>query len=255
MLQEDPVYDVGLLQYNFSDKNEIVCYGNKKTCRPTILGYLTNVNIPVVSFIPDAVGVFCIEEGDIYKVYQVYKDVESSIFIKEYQYSLKWIDVGVSEVKGDQGDQGVQGEQGVQGVAGPQGVIGSQGVQGVTGPVGPSGTNSSFQLSYGGNITSSGNYLLYNTSPTTATSGATSYNSRVVIPFNKTLTALSFMGGGTGLSVFNIYKNTVLMSSQLSGAVSGYKTGLNLSFAAGDLCEVTVSISVSGNTNLILFFV
>ena len=255
MLQEEPNYDVGLLQYNFSDKNEIVCYGNKKTCRPTILAYLTSVNIPVVSFIPDALGVFCVEEDSIYKVYQVYKDVESSIFIKEYQYSLKWMSVVACTVEGGQGVQGEQGVQGVTGSQGVQGLTGSTGLTGATGPTGPSGLNTSFQLSYGGNITAVGNYLLYNTSPTTATTALTSYNSRVVIPSNKTLSALSFMGGGTGASVFNIYKNTVLMSSQLSGAVSGYKTGLNLSFAAGDLCEVTVSVSISSNTNLILFFV
>jgi len=35
---------------------------------------------------------YCIrEDNDIYKVYMVYYDKESEIFINEYQYSLCWL--------------------------------------------------------------------------------------------------------------------------------------------------------------------
>ena len=52
-------------------------------------------NIPIVNEIPERWGVYCMreEQNNVYKVFIVYFDKESGIYIKEYQYSLRWINI------------------------------------------------------------------------------------------------------------------------------------------------------------------
>jgi len=83
---------MGLLQYNYTDKQFIIAYSSKEDSLPTLINYLLRNKIALVSDIPQSTGMYCIrEDNDIYKVYMVYYDKESEIFINEYQYSLNWL--------------------------------------------------------------------------------------------------------------------------------------------------------------------
>lgn len=88
-------YDYGLLQYNGSDDNKIVANSILEDTNPTLLNYLIRNNIPLVVEVPDRWGIYCVrdERYNVYKVYMVYFDKESGIYIKEYQYSLQWINI------------------------------------------------------------------------------------------------------------------------------------------------------------------
>ena len=83
---------MGLLQYNYTDKQFIIAYSSKEDSLPTLINYLLRNKIALVGDIPQSTGMYCIrEDNDIYKVYLVYYDKESEIFINEYQYSLSWL--------------------------------------------------------------------------------------------------------------------------------------------------------------------
>ena len=88
-------YDYGLLQYNGTEDNKIVANSILENTEPTILQYLIKNNIPIVNEIPERWGVYCMREehNNVYKVFIVYFDKESGIYIKEYQYSLRWINI------------------------------------------------------------------------------------------------------------------------------------------------------------------
>ena len=83
---------MGLLQYNYTDKQFIIAYSSKEDSLPTLINYLLRNKIALVGDIPQSSGLYCIrEDNDIFKVYMVYFDKESEIFINEYQYSLAWL--------------------------------------------------------------------------------------------------------------------------------------------------------------------
>ena len=83
---------MGLLSYNYTDKMSIIAYSSKEDSLPTLINYLLRNRIALVGDIPQSTGMYCIrEDNDIYKVYMVYYDKESEIFINEYQYSLSWL--------------------------------------------------------------------------------------------------------------------------------------------------------------------
>jgi hypothetical protein len=88
-------YDYGLLQYNGTNDNKIVANSILEDTTPTLLQYLIRNNISVVHEIPDRWGVYCVrdEQETVYMVYTVSFDKESGIYIKEYQYSLQWINI------------------------------------------------------------------------------------------------------------------------------------------------------------------
>ena len=88
-------YDCGLLQYNGTDNNKIVANSIIEDTRPTLLNYLLRNNIPIVDEVPERWGIYCVpnEKPDVFTVYMVYFDKESGIYIKQYQYSLQWINI------------------------------------------------------------------------------------------------------------------------------------------------------------------
>jgi hypothetical protein len=94
-MSDDKQYDFGLLQYNYSDDNKIVANSILEDTKPTLLNYLIRNNIPLVPSIPERWGIYCIqdEKRSVFKVYMVYFDKESGVYISEYQYSLQWINI------------------------------------------------------------------------------------------------------------------------------------------------------------------
>jgi hypothetical protein len=96
----DKQYEFGLLQYRGTDDNKVVANSTREDTEPTLLQYLTWNNIPIVQEVPDRWGVFCVNDS-VYKVYTVYFDKESGIYIKEYQYSLKWISIVAKSLDDD----------------------------------------------------------------------------------------------------------------------------------------------------------
>jgi len=88
-------YDYGLLQYNGTDDNKVVANSILEDTRPTLLNYLIRNNIPIVDEVPERWGLYCVrdEKPDVFKVYMVYFDKEGGIYIKQYQYSLQWINI------------------------------------------------------------------------------------------------------------------------------------------------------------------
>jgi len=91
----DKQYDYGLLQYNGTDDNKIVANSILEDTKPTLLNYLIRNNIPIVNEVPERWGLYCVrdEHPDVYKVFMVYFDKEGGVYIKEYQYSLQWINI------------------------------------------------------------------------------------------------------------------------------------------------------------------
>ena len=91
----DKQYDFGLLQYNGTNDNKIVANSIIEDTRPTLLNYLLRNNIPLVDEVPERWGLYCVrdEKPDVFQVYMVYFDKEGGIYIKQYQYSLQWINI------------------------------------------------------------------------------------------------------------------------------------------------------------------
>lgn len=87
--------DSALLQYNYSDTNAIVAYCNVVNRSPTLLNYLITNSIASVASLPSSAGLYCVEEGAVSKVYTVYFDAESGIYINVYQYTLGWLSISV----------------------------------------------------------------------------------------------------------------------------------------------------------------
>ena len=87
--------DSALLQSNYTDVYSIVAYCNTVNRTPTILNYLIANSIASVTSLPSSTGLFCVEESGIFKVYTIYFDMESSIYINVYQYSLNWLDIAI----------------------------------------------------------------------------------------------------------------------------------------------------------------
>lgn len=83
--------DSALLEYNYTDDLAIVAYCDTVDRLPTLINYLITNSIALVSALPASVGLYCVLEAGIYKVYTVYVDVESGAYINVYQYSLNWI--------------------------------------------------------------------------------------------------------------------------------------------------------------------
>jgi hypothetical protein len=91
-------YNLGLLQYDYTDKFTIVLYSSKSTSLQDALNYLAKVKVQFVLSIPEkAFGYYCLLEKDIFKIYNCYTDVESGITLQEYIYSLQYIDVECKE--------------------------------------------------------------------------------------------------------------------------------------------------------------
>jgi hypothetical protein len=91
----DKQYEFGLLQYSGTDDNKVVANSIREDTEPTLLQYLIRNNIPLIQEVPERWGVYCVsdEKWGVYKVFMVYFDKEAGIYIKEYQYSLKWINI------------------------------------------------------------------------------------------------------------------------------------------------------------------
>lgn len=90
---------LGLLQYNYSDKFNVVLYSSKSTYLQDALNYLAAVKVNFVKAIPEnAYGYFCVLEDEVFKVYNCYLDAESEITIQEYIYSLKYIDLELKRI-------------------------------------------------------------------------------------------------------------------------------------------------------------
>jgi len=87
-------YNLGLLQYDYTDKFNIVLYSSKSTSLQDALNYLVKVQVTFVLSIPEkAYGYYCLLEKDIFKIYNCYMDGESGITLQEYIYSLQYIEV------------------------------------------------------------------------------------------------------------------------------------------------------------------
>jgi hypothetical protein len=85
---------LALLQYDYSDKFNIVLYSSKSTSLQDALNYLVKVQVKFVLSIPEkAFGYYCLLEKDIFKIYNCYMDGESGITLQEYIYSLQYIDI------------------------------------------------------------------------------------------------------------------------------------------------------------------
>lgn len=85
---------MALLQYDYTDKFNIVLYSSKSTSLQDALNYLVKVQVQFVLSIPEkAFGYYCLLEKDIFKIYNCYMDGESGITLQEYIYSLQYIDV------------------------------------------------------------------------------------------------------------------------------------------------------------------
>ena len=85
---------MALLQYDYTDKFNIVIYSSKSTSLQDALNYLVKVQVKFVLAIPEkAFGYYCLLEKDIFKIYNCYMDGESSITLQEYVYSLQYIDI------------------------------------------------------------------------------------------------------------------------------------------------------------------
>jgi hypothetical protein len=85
---------LGLLQYDYTDKFNVVLYSSKSTHLQDALNYLVKVQVKFVQAIPEkAFGYYCVLEKEVFKVYNCYIDGESGITLQEYVYSLQYIDV------------------------------------------------------------------------------------------------------------------------------------------------------------------
>ena len=85
---------LGLLQYDYTDKFNIVLYSSKSTHIQDALNYLVKVEVKFVQAIPEkAYGYYCVLDKDVFKVYNCYMDGESGITLQEYIYSLQYIDL------------------------------------------------------------------------------------------------------------------------------------------------------------------
>ena len=85
---------MALLQYDYTDKFNIVLYSSPSTYLQDALNYLMKVKVQFVAYIPEkATGYYCLLEKDIFKVYNCYMDGESGITLQEYIYSLQYIDI------------------------------------------------------------------------------------------------------------------------------------------------------------------
>ena len=90
---------LGLLQYDYTDKFNVVLYSSKSTYLQDALNYIAKVEVKFVQSIPEkAFGYYCVLEGDIFKVFNCYMDGESEITIQEYVYSLKYIDLELKRI-------------------------------------------------------------------------------------------------------------------------------------------------------------
>jgi len=90
---------LGLLQYDYTDKFNVVLYSSKSSYLQDALNYLVKVEVKFVKAIPEkAYGYYCVLEEEVFKVFNCYMDGESGITIQEYIYSLKYIDL---ECKGE----------------------------------------------------------------------------------------------------------------------------------------------------------
>jgi len=91
---------LGLLQYDYTDKFNVVLYSSKSTYLQDALNYLVKVQVKFVQSIPEkAFGYYCILEKEIFKVYNCYMDGESGITLQEYVYSLQYIDLEYNVLK------------------------------------------------------------------------------------------------------------------------------------------------------------
>jgi hypothetical protein len=91
--------NLGLLQYDYTDKFNIVLYSSKSTSLQDALNYLVKVKVKFVLSIPEkASGYYCLLEKDIFKIYNCYMDGESGITLQEYIYSLQYIDIAYKEL-------------------------------------------------------------------------------------------------------------------------------------------------------------
>lgn len=99
--------EFGLLQYNGTDDNKVVANSIREDTEPTLLQYLIRNNIPIVQEVPERWGVYCVsdEKQGVYKVFTVYFDKEGGIYIKEYQYSLKWINIVAKTIEDKSDDE------------------------------------------------------------------------------------------------------------------------------------------------------
>ncbi len=89
---------MALLQYDYTDKFNIVLYSSKSTSLQDALNYLIKVQVQFVLSIPEkAFGYYCLLEKDIFKIYNCYMDGESGITLQEYIYSLQYIDIECKE--------------------------------------------------------------------------------------------------------------------------------------------------------------
>jgi hypothetical protein len=239
--------DSGLLQYNYTDNQLIVAYCNINDRLNTLINYLMKNKISLVGSIPDAVGLYCVKEEDVYKVYTVYVDEESKIYIKEYQYSLNWVDVIVDVIQGKKGDQGVQGPQGVQGVTGPQG------------PTGPVSTQLGLTVTFGGSISLLNNFFRYDATYLATVSTVVSEVGNVfVVPTSTaTLSSMSWdTTTGTATTVLSVFKNGVSISNITLTAARGALTGLNMAFAIGDTIQLRFTAgTIPGNSTVTMYFV
>lgn len=90
---------LALLQYNYTDKFNVILYSTKSTYLQDALNYLASVKVIFVKSIPEkAFGYFCVLEEEVFKVYNCYMDAESEITIQEYIYSLKYIDMELKQI-------------------------------------------------------------------------------------------------------------------------------------------------------------
>ena len=90
---------LGLLQYDYTDKFNVVLYSSKSSYLQDALNYLAAVKVKFVKAIPEkAYGYYCVLEEDVFKVFNCYMDGESEITIQEYIYSLKYIDLELKRI-------------------------------------------------------------------------------------------------------------------------------------------------------------
>lgn len=124
------------------------------------------------------------------------------------------------------------------------------GPEGVTGPTGPSGTTA-WVVSFGGNVGGSDRYLRWNGLESSAALAASGVGTRIPIPYNTTVQALSWsaQSGPTGIEIR--INDVVQYTENPAAAGQGNVTGLSVAVTAGQFLDIRVLGSTVGNAGMV----
>jgi hypothetical protein len=124
------------------------------------------------------------------------------------------------------------------------------GPEGVTGPTGPPGSVA-WVVSFGGNVGASDRYLRWNGLESSAALAASGVGTRVPIPYNTTVQAISWssQSGPTGIEIR--INDVVQYTENPAAAGQGNVTGLSVAVTAGQFLDIRVLGSTVGNAGMV----